>query len=87
MNNRGNKKPNKSKAMDLFATRLPKEEGRELKRISRSEKKTISSLLRTAVQKFIKNYKLIKIINKNSEDDYENLMWKNAERFFNIEVL
>lgn len=57
----------KSKAMDLFATRLPKEEGRELKRISRSEKKTISSLLRMAVQKFIKNYKLIKIINKNSK--------------------
>lgn len=53
MNNNGNRKPNRSKAMDLYATRLPKQEGRFLKRIARKEKRTISNLLRTAWKEYI----------------------------------
>lgn len=46
-------KSNKSKAMDLFATRLPKSYGRLIKRLARKEKKTVADLLRTAWTEYV----------------------------------
>lgn len=52
MKNSRNKYSKRSKAMQLFAFRLPPEEGRRLRRRARSEKVTPSAVIRAAWREY-----------------------------------